>query len=380
MKKKRGVKGSDKEGIVFSIGSGNLENLLVCKQRVSLGDKHEITRKNLWGGSAVNISSRLLAASLPVIPILAVGKDAAGSIICEALYKNAVTGGASARILDYLKKEKCLIPGVETPTSTILVHGRERSIFRPKLQTGKGFNQRFKNKIKKAMGEYVRRPISVILGHIPTDGIGTRHPGECTRFILNRLPKDVLVYGVFGSSQLALSFKPWSRQLDRIDIFQCNMEEAMRFFSQNNRKVSLRAIFGLLREKKMTAVLTMDRFGAIAVYKGRDYISVAWPLIPGDEVVDSTGAGDAFAAGTVSYLHNLNKGRDFTAENFEKALHHGSIWAAAACTTLGGCGEDPKKELSEFLKRHKNVAKISTERKKLATAQEFMNFIDLAYQ
>jgi hypothetical protein len=73
-------------------------------------------------------------------------------------------------------------------------------------------------------------------------------------------------------------------------VFQLNLHEMRRFFSQRNARVSLFDIVQWFRERRITAVITLDKFGAIGTYKdGRDGIILAWPFeIQG--FVDSTGA------------------------------------------------------------------------------------------
>jgi sugar/nucleoside kinase (ribokinase family) len=367
-------------GTIFAIGSGNLENLLVCKGRVALGEKHEVSIDSFWGGSAVNFSSRLLSAGFPVVPILAIGNDAAGRSIRDALHRSSISGKAAQHIQEHARGGDFLMKDVQTPTSTIVVCGRERTIFRPKLLASPTFNKGFKSRVRAVLAKFSAKPASVILGHIPTEGKETTSPGECTQFVLRNCPDHTLIYAVFGGTQLALPYAFWESDLSRIDVFQCNMEEAVRFFGADHKKATLRSILELFRKRRMAAVLTMDRFGAVAICNGGDAMSIAWPLVQGEEVVDSTGAGDAFAAGMMSILHANSRGRRISETQFDRALHEGAIWAAAACTVFGGCGRDPKTDLERFRHEHPGIEQKLPDRRQFENAQEILNFIDLAYR
>ena len=69
------------------------------------------------------------------------------------------------------------------------------------------------------------------------------------------------------------------------------------------------------------------------------------PIVQNVKVIDSTGAGDAFAAGFVS---SLIKGY-----SYEKALRYASANGAYACTVMGGTGGAcSNEELINFAKEH----------------------------
>ena len=81
-------------------------------------------------------------------------------------------------------------------------------------------------------------------------------------------------------------------------------------------------------------MITLDKFGAIATcgHKPRG-VYIAWPHDLAN-IVDTTGAGDAFGSGLVASMFS---GNDHLADGLERA----SLWAAYACTTLGAANDCP---------------------------------------
>jgi sugar/nucleoside kinase (ribokinase family) len=365
------------EDSIIAIGSGNLENLLICEETVSLGNKYSVTVKELWGGSAVNFSCRLLSEGIGVIPLLTIANDDSGNKIREAIVAAAIRGGVGSNSAKYLSEGNFFIKGTQkTPTSTILVHNGERTIFRQNLLVDNNFNKNLFEKVKKVTDEYGTSHISFMVGHIPTERDDLSD--LCTERILEAIPSSALTYLVFGGKQLILGWDYWKKYIDKIDVFQCNINEAKSFFSNGNRATELSKAIEIIKQSKLTAILTMDRFGAIGIFNGEPNILLTGPLIRKDDVVDSTGAGDSFASGTISYLHK--KGKKFTRENFITAMKQGSIWASSACMVYGGCGENPKKDLEYFINNKCDHLKCSVEDRKPYNVQEFIEFIDLAYQ
>lgn len=222
-------------------------------------------------------------------------------------------------------------------------------------------------------------PSAVLIGHVPR-GIETP---ESTMSVLehaiNKYRNRTLIYTVLGSSQLRLGWKFWQKHIsDNINVFQLNLSEAKDFFSEDAQPATINTVLDCLREMRVSAVLTMDKFGALAIHSKSDDIYVAWPIVNAYDVVDSTGAGDAFAAGMVSVLSDI--GPAFTENDFQLALVEGSRWAGATCTTIGGAGRAPGKELSAFVENNKKCKRNNVETRKPINMQELLTFIDLAFQ
>jgi sugar/nucleoside kinase (ribokinase family) len=142
------------------------------------------------------------------------------------------------------------------------------------------------------------------------------------------------------------------------------------------KKKSLKDILDWFRERELTSVLTMRRLGAIGTFKDLDCLFIANPLTEADEIVDTTGSGDAFAAGMVSYLCDK---RHFDDSDFMKAMQRGRVWASCACKSRGGIGKEPDEELKKFLRENPDYEKKAIETKTIGHAKEFIEIIDRAH-
>ena len=89
-----------------------------------------------------------------------------------------------------------------------------------------------------------------------------------------------------------------------------------------------------LTEKVGTLVITRGAEGALAIEDGK---RVDVPAAPVDRIVDTTGAGDLFAAG---FLASRLRGRDLTA-----CLHSGAVAAAEVISHFGARPEADLKQL-----------------------------------
>lgn len=98
----------------------------------------------------------------------------------------------------------------------------------------------------------------------------------------------------------------------------------------------------LLKNKMEFICVTDGANGAICYTKDRQYYFKALDI----EVVDSTGAGDAFAG---CFLHFLNRGYDY-----ETCLKLATVSGGYACTVVGGnSGTLTEYELFEYAKKNK---------------------------
>jgi len=165
--------------------------------------------------------------------------------------------------------------------------------------------------------------------------------------------------------------------LCRTDLFQLNLEEIRKLFNKGNQIYSLSKILKWLRKHSITAVITLNRFGAIGTYKdGKEGIVIAWPLNIG-KIVDPTGAGDAFASGMVSTLRGK---KDFSFDDFLSAIIVGRSWASYACTTLGASSGCPdQKNLNAYQKQYSGSYNRLIEVTRAGYAEQIMDLIDKAY-
>lgn len=162
-----------------------------------------------------------------------------------------------------------------------------------------------------------------------------------------------------------------------VDVFQLSLGEVRTFFRSHPAVRTLADIIHWFRERHITAVITLDKFGAIATYRdGADGVIFEWPFDL-ESVVDSTGAGDAFAAGFTATLFD-HPGEDFA--GFLRAIQAASIWGAYACTSLGGAQDCPDRDtLARFSEKIINRKFAQVEVKNLADADLILKLLDKAY-
>jgi len=367
---------------ILVVGSGNAENILTLKGEIVLGNKHSVKAHQLLGGSGVNFSLRLLSAGIGVLPILTVGHDRLGEDIRQELYAVATRNNVQHVVIEFLDSahpEHFFDPRITTPSSTVIVNGTRRTIFSEKVNGVENFSNHLTHRIHDVETLLEGSPSAVMIGHLHSDSLdsNSKDPGRCTKTIIDAFQGKSLIYANLGNSQLQLGYEFWEHSFRHIDILQLNIAEAKQFFSGTSESSkTLPDILDLLLKNRMSAVITIERFGAIGIHKDNtNALVLAWPLIEINDIIDTTGAGDAFAAGMVSRLAGNTK---VSFHDFLEAMERASFWSAYACTTLGGSGECPgKHELEEFYRRYSAIRKKTVETRDKYSAEEFIKLIDV---
>ena len=361
---------------IITIGSGNVEHILEYDGEIQIGRKHIVTSYELFGGSCINYSLRLITAGMDVYPIPFIGKDQFGHDIRKHLVKIGLERDLNEKALQFIRSKDFLFPNIQTPKATIVVHQGLRTIFSQGIPTRKNIEEHFQNRLDRLCNLVSDNTSSVMIGHISIDG-DNHNPGIISRKTINTYFNKFFLFANFGNSQIKHGIDFWIKDLAHIDLFQLNLEEIRRLFNQRGRNSFLNEIIKFLRERSITAVITINRFGAIGTYKdGSDGIVLAWPLKI-KKFIDPTGAGDAFASGMIS---SLNGNKYFTFKDFLSAIVEGRAWASYACTTLGASGNCPdKKTLDTFRKKYSNALHKLIEVIKPNYAEQIMDLIDKAY-
>ena len=371
--------------IIIAVGGGNAENILSVEQGITFGNKHIAEATELFGGSAVNYAMRLLCTGYTVFPILTIGNDEIGKKIHHAFIALTKKNHVNSPVLDFLISKESdtyfLDPNIKTSNTTILVQGSTRTIFTQKLRNGKYFIKQLRRRVEYIYHMTNTSPDMIMIGHIQSDSkdINPKNTGESTKYLIDHYHQTSQLFCNFGSSQIELGFEFWKSDLAKIDILQLNLEEAKRFFSSDKSKKSLQEIVALIHTLDITAIITLDRFGALGIHKKRNNSFIlAWPIIDVQEVIDPTGAGDAFAAGIVSRLCDKP---NFSIDEFQSAIRTGRSWAAIACKTIGGVGDCPSMaELEDFDLWLKENGAREIEIKDSENAAEIMTLLDIAFQ
>jgi sugar/nucleoside kinase (ribokinase family) len=117
-----------------------------------------------------------------------------------------------------------------------------------------------------------------------------------------------------------------------IDILFANENELLALAAGEDFDAALNAVAGQVE----TLVVTRGAHGAVAVQKGQ---RAAVPAEPIDKIVDTTGAGDLFAAG---FMAGQVQGR-----SLEDSLRMGAI---AAAEVISHYGARPEAKLDELIR------------------------------
>ncbi len=245
---------------ILVIGGANIEYILKSKTDIVQGSKNFVDIEELFGGSGVNYSLRLLSYGEKVFPLLFVGDDSTGRQIYDKLAPFGID------------EKTFFVPHLQTPRSTIIVEGIHRTIL-SQDSNKKNIFQAFVGKRIDEIGEVG----SVIIGHIHNDRaeINSKDDILSTLYILEHFKdaKETLVYANFGTSQLEYGFKFWQKHLDKVDILQLNIHELTEFLS-NGTPCNLDCLIKKIQKLEINMIITLDKFGAIGIMKDkkRDFL------------------------------------------------------------------------------------------------------------
>jgi sugar/nucleoside kinase (ribokinase family) len=114
--------------------------------------------------------------------------------------------------------------------------------------------------------------------------------------------------------------------IERSDIVTVNDSEARQYAGTHNLFTAARQLLGL---GPRAVVVKKGEHGALLIWQEGVFFAPAYPL---EEVVDPTGAGDAFAGGFLGYLAQE---ADFSFDGIKKAMIHGSVLASFTVEEFG---------------------------------------------
>lgn len=376
------------------VGSGNGETILDLRGDLVIGAKHDVARAELLGGSGVNYALRMARydPAMRILPILSIGKDRTGERIREEILNAIETERMPHSLLDFVRSDSFFCPGIETAQSTVLTTAQSRTIFRKEQENAEPFRSFVERRISdvQALADVSVR--AVMIGHIYADSskVSPKHEGEITRSIINAYWDKAIVFANFGDSQYLLGHKFWEDDLARLTVFQLSIEEARRFFgdpsaaervspSDSRQAWSLSSMMRWFQSRGITAVITLDRFGAVATLRGHQdiWLALAFDL---DKFEDATGAGDAFGAGLVYTLCKTNG--KITPDRFETALKEARTWSAYACTTRGATSDCPSQAKLDCFRqtlRERDQDPDSVESRDLQSWESIFRILDKAY-
>ncbi len=354
------MQSESKRDTIVVIGGANLEYIIKSDRPIEYGGKNSVEIEELYGGSGVNYTLRLLHAGARVYPILLAGDDHAGNQIRDAVLSASATDDPDIRT--FIESPDFFVPHAVTPRSTIIIEGSRRTI----LTQDRNRHNRFRSHLPGRI-DRTEDIGSLIIGHIHSDKPEHNEHAEdlSTIFAIERLrDQAALIYANFGASQIAHGYDFWCAYLPAIDILQLNINEIKRLFAEEGQSPSLEKIVSMLRDLDISAIITLDKFGAIGILRGHhETLFMARPVDLGARFVDSTGAGDAFCAGMVSALHGK---AHITPDDFKEAMNLARSWAVYACMSYGGANRCPDAEtiaaFHESISREHEVLLYSGER------------------
>ncbi|HPQ71158.1 MAG TPA: carbohydrate kinase family protein [bacterium] len=374
---------------ILVVGSSTGENTLIISGAFEVGRKHLVSRHNLLGGSGLNYAFRLLNTGHSVIPVLTAGNDATGRHIqgsISKLIRDEVKNYRKFKHINFVNEKGFLCDGLNTPQTSIVVSHDTRSIFTEKLIGANRYRNYVRSRLNRIKSLENVNIKGVVIGHIYTDSesLSANSPGKITKSVIDLCHKKAITYLNFGESQISLGVNFWRDYLKKATVFQLSLSEVRRFFAKDNggKKVSLIKMIKWFQENKITAIITLDKYGAIGTYKdGRRGLILCWPIEPLD-IVDTTGAGDAFGSGVIANLYNKSNEIEFI--DFYNAMAKARIWAAYACTTIGGANDCPNNhQLAEFeselIDNEKRSQVDPVEVQKINNCEKILNIFDKAY-
>ncbi len=122
-----------------------------------------------------------------------------------------------------------------------------------------------------------------------------------------------------------------TRVLGMVDIVFMAEDELRQFAGVANLRKAAQSVLSL---GPQIIVIKLGSYGALLIDRAGNYFAA--PAFPLDDVIDPTGAGDAFAGGFLGHVAAvLAGGRDLTPTDFRRALLHGNIMGAFACEAFG---------------------------------------------
>ena len=348
---------------ILAIGAANAERILRVASLTPDAKAVVAPTKEGAGGSAVNHTCRLLAAGVSTRPLVPMGRDHPGKLVRDAIRKAAKTGAMAAEQRRDLTNwmTRLTQPGCTTGYSTIIVedNGR-RTSFSETATSSEHFAQLCEDILETVTAEDVS---GVVIGHIHSDAASTdaaptaqlrARPGAITSGMVSRFAGRVPVVANLGRSQYMQGPSRWLRDMRRVDLVQMTFDEAVEFLAIDRVACpSLREVATWFRANRIAAVITVDQSGAIGIAKDDERVVLARPYELGPDLVDSTGAGDAMAAGLVAFLSALESTAALDAESLRSGLDQATAWAACACRTLGGATDCPSRsDLLAFTGRY----------------------------
>jgi len=117
--------------------------------------------------------------------------------------------------------------------------------------------------------------------------------------------------------------------IKRVDVLLMSEEEVRQYTGQASILAGVRELFALGLKY---VIVKQGSYGALLFGADGTYFSA--PSYPLEEVIDPTGAGDAFAGGLLGYLSTVRPAPDgtYAVDDLKRAVVHGNIIGSYVCS------------------------------------------------
>ena len=160
--------------------------------------------------------------------------------------------------------------------------------------------------------------------------LGNIHPSLQAQ-VIDQAPRSRFVAGDTMNYWIERTPEELARTIRDWDSILINDEEARQMTEIDNLRHAAKAIQGM---GPRTVVIKRGEHGATLFRDGECFIAPAYPL---EEVVDPTGAGDAFAGGFMGYLAHRGYGDAADADSIDlrRAMIYGAVMGSFCCEQFG---------------------------------------------
>jgi len=173
--------------------------------------------------------------------------------------------------------------------------------------------------------------------------------------VLEQMPKAQLT--VLDTMELWINIEraALTEVMKRVDVLLMSEEEARQYTNQASIVKAVRHFFDLGLKY---VVIKLGSYGALLFGADGTYFSA--PAYPLEEVIDPTGAGDAFAGAFLGYLSTVEPAADgrYTTDDLKRAIVHGNILGSFACGDFGVDGLRPL-TMEDISHRYSELVKYS---------------------
>jgi sugar/nucleoside kinase (ribokinase family) len=178
---------------------------------------------------------------------------------------------------------------------------------------------------------------------------------ELQREVLEQMPHTRLT--VLDTMELWIKTEraQLTEVIKRVDVLLMSEEEVRQYTNQPSITIAVRQLFALGLKY---VVVKLGSYGALLFGADGTYFSA--PSFPLAEVVDPTGAGDAFAGGLLGYLSTVQPDENgrYSADDLKRAVVHGNIVGSFVCGDFS-IGRLRTLTMGDIMVRYQELVKYS---------------------